>query len=61
MRKDSFTEAAETHGWERGIEGSYKVFVEPLCFFDLEAYSRHFREVTFGEIHYKSDAEVVQP
>jgi hypothetical protein len=32
-----------------------------LCFFDLEAYSRHFREVTFGKIHYKSDAQVVQP
>jgi len=39
MRKDEFGKIAEVHRRESWIEGPDKVLVEPLCFFDLEAYS----------------------
>lgn len=61
MSKHSFTEAAEVHGRQGRIERADEIFVKPLCFFKMEAYSASIRQVLQGKILYKSRAQVVQP
>jgi hypothetical protein len=39
MGKHSFTKSAEVHGRQGRIEGTDKIFVEPLRFFEMETYS----------------------
>jgi hypothetical protein len=47
MGKHSFTEAAEVHRWQGRVEGTDKVFVEPLCFLEMETYSLSGRQVMY--------------
>lgn len=54
-------ETAEVQGREVRVQGAYKIFVEPLGFLNLEAYSWDSLKVLLGEVDYESDAEVVQP
>jgi hypothetical protein len=61
MLKDPETEVAKRHRWECGVQRPYKVFVEPLRFFDLETYAGHRRQVFLREVDDKADAKVIQP
>jgi hypothetical protein len=61
MLKYAQAETTEGHGRERGVEGSDKVLVEPLCFLDLEAYSSNRGKVFLGKIYDEADTKVIEP
>ena len=50
------TEISEVERWQFRVQRSYEVFVEPLCFFDLKAYSLDRLELFVGEIDDESYA-----
>jgi hypothetical protein len=53
MGEDQVTKFTEVQRRESGIEWADEVFVEPLCLFDLEAYSLWGSEFFFGKVYYK--------
>ena len=61
MLKDAETECSQRHGREGWIQRADEIFVEPLGFLDLEAYSGDGGEVLLGKVDDEADAEVVQP
>ena len=56
MLKYDQTEISEVERWQFRVQRPYEVFVEPLCFFDLKAYSLDRLELFFGEIDDESYA-----
>ena len=50
------TEISEIERRQFWVQRPYEVFVEPLCFFDLKAYSLDGFELFFGEIDDESYA-----
>ena len=56
MLEDAEAEGLEVEGREVGIEWPDEVFVIPLCFFDLEAYSFNLDQFFLGQIDNKSHA-----
>ena len=61
MFKDKQTEISKVQGGQIWVERTYEVLVEPLCFFDLKAYSLNGLELLSGEVDYEAYAEVIQP
>ena len=61
MFKDKQAEISEVQGWQIWVERTYEIFVEPLSFFHLKAYSLDGLELLSGEVDYKAYAEVIQP
>ena len=61
MLKNEQTEISEVERWQFWVQRPYEVFVEPLRFFDLKAYSLNGLQFFFGEIDDESYAQVIQP
>lgn len=61
MLEDAQTEITEGERRKVWIERADEVFVEPLCFFDLEAYSLYGFQFFLWQIDYETYTEVIQP
>jgi hypothetical protein len=62
MLEHELGELAQVHrGQVVGVERTDEVFVEPLCFLDLEAYSLHRLQFFIGKVDDEAHAEVVEP
>ena len=61
MLEDAQAEITEGERWKVWIEGADEVFVEPLCFFDLEAYSLYRFQFFLWQIDYEAYTKVIQP
>ena len=59
MLEDPQAESSEIEGRQARIQRTDEVFVEPLCFFDLKAYSLDGLELFRGQVDDKADAEVI--
>lgn len=61
MLENAQAEIAEGERREVRIERADEVFVEPLCFFDLKAYSLHRFQFFLWQIDYEAYTEIIQP
>jgi hypothetical protein len=56
MGEYEIAKLAEVQLGEGRVQRTDEVFVEPLCFFDLEAYSLWGSELLFREVYYETNA-----
>lgn len=61
MLENAQAEITEGEGRKVRIERADEVFVEPLCFFDLKAYSLHRFQFFLWQIDYEAYTEIIQP
>lgn len=61
MLEDAQAEVTKGERREVRIERADKVFIEPLCFFDLEAYSFDRFQFFLWQIDDEAYTEIIQP
>lgn len=61
MLEDSCMKGSQGQGWKIGVKWTDEIFIEPMCFFDLEAYAGDLGQVFCGEIDDEADTKVIQP
>ena len=62
MLEHELRELAQVHRRQAvGVQRADEVFVEPLCFFDLEAYSLDREQFFLGQVDDEANAQIVEP
>lgn len=61
MLKNSQTKSPQRHRRQGRVQWPNEIFIKPLRFLDLKAYSGNRRQVFLWEVDDEADAKIVQP